>query len=333
MMNRRENFLRFMNHEPHDHIPCLLDVCMVGGDNEYFENGPIEGGMDDFGCGWVKTSSGMGAGTPAPGDPVIPNPLEWEKYLKLPNPAEIDWEAQVEREMQFKGFNPEEQVLNYGCWNGPFLRLTHLMGFENGLMALFMSPDACKELLDKLVDYRIETLPYIKKYYNPDYVTIYDDFATSNNLFLSPHVYEALIAPQHKRFFDAVRSYDMIPSIHICGKCEDVVPSLPDEGTTMWEICEPSNDLVSLAEQVGDRLAFFGGLSMQSEMAFKQPTEEELVEVVHEAIDKYGPAGNYGFMGMYMFEDMNEFVRCMVTMNTEAIKYGTNYYVDGPGAN
>ena len=104
------------------------------------------------------------------------------------------------------------------------------------------------------------------------------------------------------------------------------MPGLVDEGASMWEICEPMNDLPALAEQVGDKLAFFGGISMQSELALKVPTDEELVAEARSCIDKYGPCGNYGFMGMLMFEDPNEFMRAFVTMNGEAIAYGTNYY-------
>ena len=188
-------------------------------------------------------------------------------------------------------------------------------------------PEASEELLNAITDYRIETLPYIKKYFNPDFVTILDDVATGINLFMPPAVYQDLIAPQHKRWFDAVRDLDMIPSIHICGHCETIVPGLVDEGADMWEICEPMNDLPALAEQVGDKLAFFGGISMQSELALKVPTEEELKQEARNCIDKYGPCGNYGFMGMLMFEDMNEFFRAFTVMNGEAIAYGTNYYV------
>ena len=44
-------------------------------------------------------------------------------------------------------------------------------------------------------------------------------------------------------------------------------------------------------------------------------------------IDKYGPCGNYGFMGMLMFEGPTQFFRAFGALNGEAIAYGTNYYV------
>lgn len=325
MMDRRENYLRYINHEPHDHVPCGADVCMLGGDNELFDSGPLEGGVDGFGVRWVKTASGMGAGTPAPGSACLEDIGDWETVVRFPDVSTYDWEAQTAR--QLSRWNPETQIKDYGCWNGQFLRLTHLMGFENALIALYEEPEACADLLSAITDYRISTLPYIKKWFDPDIVTIFDDVASSSNLFIAPDIYQELIAPQHNRWFDAVRELGIIPSIHICGRCADIVPGLPDEGAEQWQICEPQNDLVALSEAVGDRLAFFGGLAMAGELACKVPTDEELAKAARDAIDLYAPAGNYAFMGMIVYDDVELFFHAMQVMNAEGIAYGTNYYI------
>lgn len=331
MMDRKENFLHFVNHEPHDHIPCTTDVCMVGGNFETFENGPLGGGADDFGCVWDATESAMGQGVPAPGQVLVTDVCDWKRQVRFPDPSKYDWKAQVDAQMGI--YNPETQVLDYGCWNGQFLRLMHLLGFDNGLLALAMEPEACSELMGAITDYRISTLDYIKKYFNPDIVTIYDDVATTANLFMSPATYQEIIAPHHKKWFDAVRERDMIPSFHICGKCESIIPGLPAEGTNMWEICEVTNDIVEFQKQVGDKLAFFGGYPMNGKFAYTDPTEEELRKSVRDTIDLYGPGDNYGFFGMIMYADMDRTFSTMMTLADEAVKYGTNYYVDGPGAN
>jgi|GEM_PF-240712 len=330
MMDRKENFMHFINHEPHDHIPCTADFCMVGGNMELFENGPLGGGADEFGCIWDATDSAMGQGVPAPGQKYISDVTDWKNQVHFPDPSKYDWQAQADAQMP--AYNPETQVLDYGCWNGQFLRLMHLLGFDNGLLALAMEPEACSEFMGAITDYRISTLPYIKKYFNPDIVTIYDDVATTANLFMSPNTYRELIAPHHKKWFAAVREQGMIPSMHICGKCESIIPDLPGEGTEMWEICEITNDLVGLQKKVGDKLAFFGGYPMNGKFSYTDPTEEELRQSVRDTIDKYGPAGNYGFFGLIMYADPQRTFNTMMTLTDEAIKYGTNYYVDGPGS-
>ena len=68
------------------------------------------------------------------------------------------------------------------------------------------------------------------------------------------------------------------------------------------------------------------GFGDDSSRAKQYLTDDELKQEARNCIDKYGPCGNYGFMGMLMFEDMNEFGRAFMVMNSEAIAYGTNYY-------
>jgi len=121
----------------------------------------------------------------------------------------------------------------------------------------------------------------------------------------------------------------MIPSIHICGHCESMVPMLPELGAAMWEICEPTNDLNALAKQTKGKLAMFGGYAMNGIYAYTEPTEEELRQSARDTIDLYASNPNYGFMGMIMYADMQRTGNAMMILNDEAIRYGTDYYVSG----
>lgn len=323
-MNRKENVFALINHEKHDHVPVSADFCGAGGNLESFENGPAGGGYDGFGCKWERTASTNGAGVPAPNSAVLKDVREWKKVVRFPKFEEYDWEGAAKA--QLARYNPDAQLLEYGLWNGPFLRLMHLMGFEEGLIAMHEEPEACAELLDAIVDYRIKTLDYIVKYYKPDAVCVYDDVATERGLFMSLESYRSLIAPAHKKFNDAARERGLIPNLHVCGKCEAMVPTIIEEGSPMWEVCQPENDLVGLGKKYGDKLAFYGGYDMIGEFAYRGATEEELRASVRETIDKYAPQGNFAFMGMIMTTDMEKMIKYMTILGDEALKYGTNYY-------
>ncbi|MBO4831645.1 MAG: hypothetical protein J5569_04115 [Oscillospiraceae bacterium] len=314
-------------HESHDHIGCLLDTAGVGGDGEEFENGPMggSGGPDGFGVVWAKTESGGGAGTPDPGCIVLPDITEWKKVVRFPDVSKFDWKALADSQLARADRNT--QVIDYRCYNGPFLRLVDLMGMVEGLMAFFEEPEACEELLTAITDYRISTLEYIKKYFDPDIVTIFDDFAHERGLFIPPDTYKELIAPQHKRWSDAVRSYGMIPDMHVCGKAESVVPSFIDEGFEAWQIVQPENDVVGLQKEVGDRLAFFGCWDLQAKWIKPgtSPTDDELRAKVREAVDLYGPGGNLALMCVINNPAVDT-IPAIITMNQEVIRYGTGYY-------
>ena len=327
MMTRKDNLMAIYHHQSHDHIASFLDFASVGGDAEEFENGPRNGtgGQDWFGMEWRRNAAGSGGGTPAPGKIILPDVTEWKKYVRFPDVTRYDWQAQADE--QLPRVDRANSVVDYGCWNGPFLRLVDLMSMVEGLMAFCEEPEACAELLNAIVDYRITTLEYIKKYFDPDIVTIYDDFAHERGLFISPEIYTSVIAPAHRRWSDAVRSYGMIPDMHVCGKPEQVVPVFADEGFEAWQIVQPENDIVKLQAECGDRLAFVGCWDLQAKWLAPgvPPTEEELRAKTRETIDKYGPGGNVGIMGV-MFNPAVDMFSSMMTIHDEVVKYGTNYY-------
>ena len=325
MMTRRENLLALLRHEPHDHVPNFMtDFCFTGGSRETFENGPAGGGADGFGCEWMGSVSALGAGVPKPGAVVLTDITAWEDVVHFPDLDAFPWEEEAEK--QLANFDPVNQVHEYSMWNAQFLRLTHLMVFEDGMCAMYEEPEACAALLSAITDYKIRCAEYAHKYFKPDTICAFDDVATQTSTFMSPDVYRELIKPEHKRFNDAVRSMGIIPNIHICGRCEAIVPDVADEGSQAWEVCQPENDLLGLQEALGDKLAFLGGFDMRGELAWGEQPEEVLRAAARECIDKYAPGGNYGFQGMILYADGAQFGRALRILNDECLRYGTNYY-------
>jgi hypothetical protein len=326
MMDRRENMLATLAHKPHDHVGNFFtDVAGTGGGRETFENGPTGGGFDGFNLEWATTASAMGAGTPAPGSALLKHIEDWKKEVKFPNLDDFDWEDQAKA--QLAKFNPATQLQEYGMWNGQYLRMAHLMGFEECLISLVEEPEASLEFLQAITDYKIRVVEYAVKYFKPDSICLYDDVATMRGPFMSPGTYQSLIKPVHRRFFDAVRDMGVIPNMHVCGKCEILVPDFQEEGVQAWEICQPENDLVGLQKTLGSKMAFIGGFDSQGPLAQKEASEEELRSAVRECIDQYGPGGNYVFQGFIMSTDVNYVMKCAGILSDEAVKYGTNYYI------
>jgi hypothetical protein len=324
-MDRRENMLAILTHQDHDHVGNFFtDICGTGGSLETFENGPAGGGYDGWGLKWAATATGMGQGLPAPGSALLHNIEDWKKAVKFPNLDEFDWEGQAKA--QLAKFDPKNQIQEYGMWNGQFLRMAHLMGFEECLIALVEDPEASYEFLEAITDYKIRLAEYVVKYFKPDVICTYDDVATERGPFMSPGTYRRLIKPLHKKFNDAVTAMGVMPNLHVCGKCDILVPDFLEEGPHAWEVCQPENDLIGLQKTLGSKLAFFGGYDSFGPLSQKDPSEEELRASVREAIDKYAPGGNYAFFGFLMFTDMGLSLRCMGTLADEAFKYGNNYY-------
>ena len=158
-------------------------------------------------------------------------------------------------------------------------------------------------------------------------VNIADDIANERGLFVSPDICREVIFPHYRRFTEAAHEMGMFATLHICGKPEDIVPDLPALGWDAWEICQPINDLSGLQTKLKDDLCFLGCADTRAVLEGPGSDEERCRAEARRTIDLYGPAGNFGFQGFVVTDDLSRTLALMDIMGDEAQKYGENYYV------
>ncbi len=300
MMNTRENYLAFLAHEKTDFVPCMLtDVIMCGGGAETYENGPAEGGLDGFGCNWIPTDSAGGQPTLDPFVQIVDDICNWEDKVVFPDLDSFDWQGLAD--LQLAGADRSAKVVEYHSWNSIFLRFTHLLGFEDALCAMFEEPEAAGDLMDAICDYKIRTLDYIKKYFDPDSYINYDDVATERSTFMSPEIYRDLVKPRHARLNAAAREMGMIPQQHCCGYCAEIIPDFIDEGAAAWQAAQPSNDLAAIIEKHRDSISVTGGYDTQGLPGAFDVTPEVIRAEVDRCFADYAKFGKgYGFQGFFL---------------------------------
>ena len=299
-MNVKENYLAFLNHEETQWIPSMFeDVYMCGNDHETFENGPVGGGVDGFGVKWIATHSAAGQGVPVAHPIVLEDVTAWEDFVVFPDLDAVNWEEYARTELA--GIEKRDRVLEYHSWNSQFLRVTHLMGFENALCAFYEEPEACAALMSAITDYKIRLIERVHDYFRPDSFVHYDDVATERGLFVSPETYRTLIKPQHKRMNEAAAAYGMIPQIHMCGYCQDIIPDLIEEGSAAWQSAQPTNDICAILEQYADRIGVTGGYDTQGRPGAPDATIAEITAEVDRCMEQYGKYGkSYCFLGFLL---------------------------------
>ncbi len=223
MMSNREAYLcAVVEHKKPDFVPDYFQSAVFcGASGETFDNGPAGGGFDGFGVKWAATESAGGAGVPLANPIVLKDITAWEDVVRFPDIDRFDWKGLAEQ--QLYGVDRGEKVIEYHSLNAQFLRITHLMGFADGLCAFFEEPEACRALASAISDYKIRCIERAAEYFNPEIYVAYDDVASQQNPFLSPSLYRDIILPEHKRVNDAARAYGMYPVLHMCGHCESLV--------------------------------------------------------------------------------------------------------------
>ena len=300
-MTEREHFYQtLVEHKNTGIVPNYGANVVVGcgGAREEYENGPAGGGFDAFGVRWEATDSAGGALVPMSEPVVLTDITAWEDQVKFPNVDKVPWKDMAQR--QLTGVDRNKVYVNYSSYNAQFLRLTHLMGFIEGLCAFNEEPEACMALLSAITDYRIRCLERIAEYFHPDFYTPFDDVATHQNLFISPQVYREFIKPQHKRVNDVCRQLGILPIIHTCGKCEEIIPDFIEEGFIAWTAAQPMNDIAGIIDKYGDRFTVIGGYDSNGLPGTEYATDEQVEREVMRCIESYGGRGSYIFMGLRM---------------------------------
>lgn len=316
MMDAHDNYMAFLNHEPVDWIPVFgVDNTLFGGQFEYWENGPMEGGLDGFGNGWIPTESAGGQPALDPANIPLDDVCDWEDVVKFPDLDAIDWQKYSDE--QYGIWKPNGRVIEYYTWNSVFLRFTHLLGFENALCAFYEEPEASKALCDAIADYKCRLLERVAEYIHPETYVHLDDVATERSLFMSPDIYREFIKPGHIKMNECAKSLGMLPIIHICGKCEAIIPDIIEEGSVCWQVAQPSNDIAGIIEKYGDKLSIMGGYDTQGAPGATDASDEVTIAEVHRCLDEYGKFGHsYGFMGFKLKKMIDP------VMTNEAVKYG-----------
>lgn len=320
----KEDYLKAMAQQVPESVPLYgKPVRYNVGLNEPFERGPAGGGRDGFGVLWAPTDDG--GVVPSTADFVLTDIREWREQVSFPDLDVYDWAAKAGQDLARA--DREKQVIEYCMSNGPFERFMALIGYENLIYAFYDEPEACHELLDAYVDYKIKHIKIVAEHYKPDFIAIFDDVAYEKGPFLSLEIYREFIKPCHIRLNKAIKDCGIRPINHCCGKAEALIEDFIEEGAVAWSSVQPSNDIAGLIKKYGDRYTFIGGFDSQGAPASLTATEEERRAEVRRVIDTYAPYGSFLFYGHLLTGPSPEMTQEYMTQVVDEVgKYGKDFY-------
>ena len=297
-MSPKENYLACLHHQPHEYTPAQGIDAVVGGMMMPIERGENGAGTDAFGVNWVAPlSGGFGAALPKPGEFMLDDVTKWKKVIKMPDLSIYPWEevSAIEDSM----WDRDTKVVDIWHANSIYERMATFMGFEGALLAMALEPEASFELLSALADWRIEMLKYFAKYYKPDTYMYFDDVAAERMLFMSPETYRTLIKPLHIRIVNACKELGIIPIQHTCGKADELIQDMVDEGNDGWHSVQSTNDVAGIIEKYGDEFVLIGGYNTTGAPGLETASEEEVRAEVRRCFAEYGKYGKgYIFSGL-----------------------------------
>jgi uroporphyrinogen decarboxylase len=135
-------------------------------------------------------------------------------------------------------------------------------------MDLLERPRFVEDLLDAIVEHNLKQIRHALAT-GVDAVYFGDDYGMQTGLIMGISHWRRFIKPRLARMFVPVRQAGKTVCIHSCGRVQELFDDLVEIGLNVFNPFQPEvMDVFSLAAQYHGRLAFHGGMSIQSILPF-----------------------------------------------------------------
>jgi uroporphyrinogen decarboxylase len=121
-----------------------------------------------------------------------------------------------------------------------------------------------------------------------------DDVGTQRGMLMSPDTWRRWLKPRWAKVIAAAKAVkpDLLVTYHSDGDISTIIPELAEIGIDVLNPVQPEClDVAEVKRLYGDRLAFFGGMGIQTTMPFGTP--EDVRAEVHRLIRILGAGGGF----------------------------------------
>ena len=167
----------------------------------------------------------------------------------------------------------------YGPWEATWRHC----GYEELLMNTALAPDWVGEMARAHVELVIDVLARcLALGISPDGFYMVDDLADNRGTLFSPAMWRRVFKPAVVRLGEFLAGHGIDFWMHCCGNAEAVFGDLIDCGVKVMNPLQASTGLnvVALREKYGDRLAFFGNISVPKMSGPLDELEQEITSKV-----------------------------------------------------
>lgn len=136
-----------------------------------------------------------------------------------------------------------------------------LCGMENMMCNFTCEPDACREILHRIMDFQLG----MARHYlaaGVEVVSCGDDLGTQHGLLLSPQTIHEFLEPEYRRLFTLYKQHGVIICFHSCGAITSLLELFMELGIDCLNpIQATANDLADVRRRTQGRMALQGGVS------------------------------------------------------------------------
>lgn len=192
---------------------------------------------------------------------AIKDITKWREVIQTPS-LDFPEEAWEQSCRYVESIDREEQFVTLMMLPGIFEQIHYLTGIENCLIYLYTEPEAVKELIDYIVDYKIRYAKLLIEHYQPDALFHHDDWGSGRSSFMSPEMFAEFFVPAYKRYYGFYRDNGIEIIVHHSDSyAANLVPHMIDIGIDVFQGCITSNNVPELVKKYGGKISFMGDLN------------------------------------------------------------------------
>jgi uroporphyrinogen decarboxylase len=252
--------------------------------------------LDDFGQVWVQTfpyysaASGMLEGAQTMD--------EIETHVSWPDVTRSEWTAGVTRRARALSEQGKHYIIaRMVVSHGPFQLASDLRGTSNLMLDFSFNPDFAVTLLEKVTG---TICGLLEGYLHAgqglfDMIELPgDDYASNENLIISPAMFRQFIKPCITRMVETIRAIqpEIKIMLHSDGAVQKIIPDFIELGIDVLHPLEPVSgmDVRAVKAAFGGQIAFIGGVDISHAMP---GTLKEVREDVDRCLRDLAPGGGY----------------------------------------
>ncbi len=172
-----------------------------------------------------------------------------------------------------------------------FERAWTLRSMPELLVDMLEAPRFVDQLLDRLTEFNLAILDEVLRW-PIDGVLFGDDWGQQHGLLFGRRLWQRFLKPRLAEMYAAVRRAGKAVMIHCCGKVQELFPELIELGLDVFNPFQPDvMDPVAMKRQFGDRLTFYGGVSVQG--VLPRGTPQQVRDEVRRLRDAVGRGGGF----------------------------------------
>lgn len=219
---------------------------------------------------------------------VCPDITKWEKYCKAPDieNAPMDW---TQAQADAKKIREEGKFVMVWLFRGLFEQSHFLMGFEDTLMNFYDEPEAMKDLIAYIAEFKKRQIRMLIDNLHPDVIMFHDDWGSKTSLFMSPDTWREFYKEPYKDIYGMMKKEGIITMHHADSYCQPIAKDMVELGIDIWQGVLPTNDIQQIKKDTNYKLTLMGGLD--SRIDREDATEEEIRAEVARACREYHEGG------------------------------------------